>query len=396
MDRLITVLGATGSVGRATLDVVAAAQAARAEPRLAIDALTAGSNVADLVALARTHGARLAVIAEDRLYPDLRDGLFGTGIKPAAGAEALVEAAARPSAFVMAAIVGAAGLPPVLAAVRRGAAIGLANKEALVCAGPLIKREAWRFGARLIPVDSEHSAIFQAMTHPDRVDRLTLTASGGPFRTRPLETLAEVTPAEACRHPVWAMGAKISVDSATMMNKGLELIEAAYLFDVAESRIDVLIHPESIVHSLVSFIDGSVLAQLGSPDMKTPIACALAWPDRMAAPVERLNLATVGRLHFEAPDPQRFPALGLARRALAVAGAPTVLNAANEVAVAAFLAGKIRFPQITDCAASVLADYETAAHAPHRVAGTLAEVLELDAEARRWAGRWLDAQASVS
>jgi 1-deoxy-D-xylulose-5-phosphate reductoisomerase len=265
-------------------------------------------------------------------------------IEVGAGAGALEEAGARPADWVMSAIVGAAGLQPTLAAVRRGAMVALANKECLVCAGPLMLSAASESGAKLLPVDSEHNAIFQVLTHPERVEKLTLTASGGPFRAASLAAMARATPAEACAHPRWNMGRKISVDSATLMNKGLELIEAAYLFDKTDDKIDIVIHPESVVHSFVHYIDGSVLAQLGAADMRIPIAHALSWPDRSAVSTDRLDLAGTAVLHFEAPDAAKFPALGLCRAVLRAGGLrPTALNAANEEAVAAFLAGRIRF-----------------------------------------------------
>jgi 1-deoxy-D-xylulose-5-phosphate reductoisomerase len=330
--RRITVLGSTGSIGCNTVDLIE-----RNSEAFEIEALTAHQNVAVLSEQARRLRPKLAVIADENRYGDLKEALAGTGVGVAAGQEALVEAADRPADWVMAAIVGAAGLAPTLAAVRRGAAIALANKETLVCAGSLMVAEIARHGATVLPVDSEHNAIFQVLEtrHPETVERIILTASGGPFRDLSREAMAEVTPDQAVAHPNWDMGAKISVDSATMMNKGLELIEAYHLFGLPEPQIEILVHPQSVVHSMVAYIDGSVLAQLGQPDMRTPIAYALAWPARMAAPVERLDLAAIGQLTFEAPDPDRFPALRLARQALRAGGcAPTVLNAANEIAVA--------------------------------------------------------------
>lgn len=373
--RRLTILGSTGSVGTSTLDLVA-----RDPGAYAIEALTANANVAGLIEQARRFRPALAVIADDAGYAALKEGLKGTGVEAASGRRAVIEAAARPSDWVMAAIVGAAGLEPTVAALRRGAIVGLANKECLVCAGDLVTREVRASGATLLPVDSEHSAVFQVFEtdRRDAVDKIVLTASGGPFREKSLDAMRRVTPAEAVAHPNWTMGAKISVDSATMMNKGLEVIEAHHLFDLPEDRIDVIVHPQSIVHSMVSYIDGSVLAHLGSPDMRTPIAYALAWPQRMAAPVKPLDLAAIGRLTFEAPDPARFPALDLARQALRAGGsAPTVLNAANEIAVAAFLAGRIGFLDIAGVVQGTLE------RVPARPVATLEAVGETDAEARR-------------
>jgi len=373
-QKSVTILGATGSIGLNTLDLVS-----RHTDRFRIDALTANTSVAELAALARQHGARLAVIADLTLYGDLRDALAGSGIDAAAGPEALVEAASRPSDFVMAGIVGAAGLAPTLAAIRRGADVGLANKECLVCAGDIVMRDVRRFGGTLLPVDSEHNAIFQVFDR-DRaqaVRRIVLTASGGPFLDLGMEQMAHVTPAQAVAHPNWSMGAKISVDSATMMNKGLEMIEAWHLFPVADHQIDVLVHPQSVIHSMVEYVDGSTLAQLGSPDMRTPIASCLAWPERIAAPSPRLDLATLGQLTFQAPDPVRFPALRLARAAMeAGKGAPTVLNAANEVTVAAFLAGRIGFLRIAEIVEAALEMIDSGAP------DTIEAVMALDAETR--------------
>jgi 1-deoxy-D-xylulose-5-phosphate reductoisomerase len=373
--RRITVLGATGSIGRQTLSLVGD------EPeRFEVEALTAHQDVEGLAAAAIAHRARLAVIADPSRYRSLERALAGSGIEAAAGPEAVAEAAARPADWVMSAIVGAAGLAPTLAAIRRGAMVALATKESLVCAGRLLMAEVARSGSLLLPVDSEHNAIFQALKGEPAscVERLILTASGGPFRARPLAEMARVTPAEAIAHPNWSMGAKISVDSATMMNKGLELVEAHHLFALPEDQLDILVHPESIVHSLVAFCDGSCLAQLGQPDMRIPIAHTLGWPERLEAPTPRLDLAQVARLTFEAPDPVRFPALRLARQALrAGGGAPTVLNAANEVAVAAFLDGRIGFLEIAAVVEDVLG--HTAAPPP----GSLEEVVALDGEARR-------------
>lgn len=375
--RRVTILGSTGSVGRSTIDLVA-----REPERFPVEALTAQSNVALLAEQALLVKAKLAVIGDESLLAELRQRLTGSGIETAAGAGAIIEAAARPAEWVMAAIVGAAGLEPTLAAVRRGALVALANKESLVCAGALVMREAALRGATILPVDSEHNAIFQVFDFdaPDSIDRVILTASGGPFRTLNLSEMREVTPAQAIAHPVWSMGAKISVDSATLMNKGLEMIEASFLFPVPEERIEVLIHPQSVVHSLVSYLDGSVLAQLGTPDMRTPIAVALAWPARMATPAARLDLAAIAKLTFEVPDFARFPALNLARQALQTGGAaPTILNAANEVAVDAFLNGRIGFLDITRIVE------QTLARVPCGALDDLAAVREADGAARRYA-----------
>jgi 1-deoxy-D-xylulose-5-phosphate reductoisomerase len=342
--RGITILGSTGSIGRNTVELVEAC------PDLyRVEALTANCNVDLLADQARRLNARLAVVADEGAYGRLKDALAGTGIAVAAGPAAVVEAAQLPADWVMASIVGAAGLAPTLAAVRRGAVIGLANKECLVCAGALMMAEVAACGATLLPVDSEHSAIFQVLEarQPEAVEKIILTASGGPFRSRSLSEMEGMTPEQAVAHPNWSMGAKISVDSASMMNKGLELIEAHHLFAMPEARIDIVVHPQSVIHSMVSYVDGSVLAQMGSPDMRTPIAYALGWPKRIHAPAPRLDLAAIGQLTFEAPDPVRFPALRLARHALQRGGsAPTVLNAANEVAVQAFLSRGIGFLDI--------------------------------------------------
>lgn len=379
--RRITVLGSTGSVGSNTLDLVA-----RAPGAYVVEALTANGNVDLLAAQARHLGANLAVVADERRYADLKAALSGSGIEVAAGATAVVEAAARPADWVMAAIVGAAGLAPTLAAVGQGAVVALANKETLVCAGGLMTAEVRRSGATLLPVDSEHNAIFQVMdfAQPSAVDRIVLTASGGPFRESSLDAMAAATPEQAVAHPNWDMGAKISIDSATMMNKGLELIEAHHLFGLPPERVEVLVHPQSIVHSLVAYVDGSVLAQLGTADMRTPIAYTLAWPSRMTTPVKRLDLAEIGSLTFERPDETRFPALRLAREALIAGGtAPTVLNAANEVAVAAFLDRTIGFLDIASVVERTL----------QRVAAARIEGLEalwaVDREARARAQEFL-------
>jgi 1-deoxy-D-xylulose-5-phosphate reductoisomerase len=382
--RRITVLGATGSVGTNTLDLLK-----RNRERYVVEAITAHSNVELLAKQARQLQPRLAVVGDDRHYKTLKSALSGTGIEVAGGAAALIEAAMRPADWVMAAIVGAAGLKPTLAAVRRGAVVALANKECLVTAGQLMMREVAAAGATLLPVDSEHSAIFQCFDFECRqgIEKIILTASGGPFRSLSASEMELVTPAQAVRHPNWSMGAKISVDSATMMNKGLELIEAYHLFDLPSERIEILVHPQSVVHSLVAYVDGSVLAHLGTPDMRTPIASALGWPQRIAAPSARLNLAEIGQLSFQAPDFQRFPALRLAREALATGGlAPTALNAANEVAVQAFLDGKIGFASIARIVERILA------LAPRGQPDNLEDIAAADSAARELAAELLSSQ----
>jgi 1-deoxy-D-xylulose-5-phosphate reductoisomerase len=374
LKRRITILGSTGSIGCNTVELLAADRDA-----YAVEALVAQRNAQRLAEQAKGLNARLAVIADERQYGVLKEALAGTGIEAACGSDAVVEAARRPADWVMAAIVGAAGLAPTLAAVRRGACVALANKEVLVCAGALVTAEAKRHQATLLPVDSEHNAIFQCFDNKQRgaIEKIVLTASGGPFRTASVETMAAATPAQAVAHPNWRMGAKISVDSATMMNKGLEVIEAHHLFDLDSDRLDIVVHPQSVVHGLVYYTDGSVLAQLGSPDMRTPIANALGWPDRIPAPSPRLDLAKLAKLTFEAPEPDRFPALRLARAALiAGGGAPTVLNAANEVAVAAFLDEHIGF---LDIAATVERTLDRLAG---RGIAALDDIYALDDEAR--------------
>ena len=374
MKRKLAILGATGSVGKSTLDLVE-----RSPERFEVVALTAASNAAALAEAAKRTGAGLAVIADEARLPELRDALAGTGCRAAAGRDALIEAAAAEADWVMAAIVGCAGLEPVMAAVEAGRTVALANKEALVTAGSLMTEAAVRAGATILPVDSEHNAIFQCLagSRSQDIARLVLTASGGPFRKLSSAQMAAMTPEQAVAHPNWSMGAKISVDSATMMNKGLELIEAHQLFGLPGERIDILVHSQSVIHSLVEFIDGSVIAQLGAADMRIPIAYTLAWPERMATPAERLDLARIGSLDFEPPDLARFPALRLAREVLAAGGAaPIVLNAANEIAVAAFLERRIGF---TDIAATVARALETIdAGAPR----SIAEVIDIDSQVR--------------
>jgi 1-deoxy-D-xylulose-5-phosphate reductoisomerase len=377
--RRITVLGSTGSVGKSTVSLLEAAPKGQFD----IVALVAGRDWQGLAAQARRLKARHAVLADPSQYAALKEALAGTDIQVAAGPEAVIAAASLPADWTMAAIVGAAGLPATMAALARGGVMAIANKESLVCAGEPVLAAARAGGATILPVDSEHNAIFQAldMRDPSAVAKIILTASGGPCRTMSMAEMALVTPEVAVRHPVWSMGAKISVDSATMFNKGLELIEAARLFPVPESRIEVLVHPQSTVHGLVQYTDGSVLAQLGTPDMRTPIAHALAWPSRMAASVPPLDLIALGKLEFFAPDPVRFPALRLSREALrAAGGAPTILNAANEIAVGLFLEKRLRFLDI----AAVVEETLSRLGAPE--AADLPAIMAHDAAARSQAG----------
>ncbi len=374
----ITILGATGSIGTSTLDLVA-----RNRDQFEVLALTANGDVDGMAAAAKRVGAKRAVVADATRYDALKAALSGTGIEAAAGADAVCDAARMGADWTMAAIVGCAGLKPVMAAIENGGTLALANKEALVSAGEVMTRAVDAHGVTLLPVDSEHNAVFQCLdrTAPKGVARIILTASGGPFRTRSLDEMRGITPEQAVAHPNWSMGAKLSVDSATMMNKGLELIEAFHLFPVTADQLDILVHRQSVVHSMVEYIDGSVLAQMGSPDMRTPIAYALAWPERMETPCERLDLAKVARLDFEAADPVRFPAIGLAREALREGGArPAILNAANDVAVAAFLDGRAGFLEIAAIVADTLDRYDPLAP------DSLDAVLAIDAEARRIAG----------
>ncbi len=373
--RTVTVLGSSGSVGTSTVDLLAANP-----DRYRVRALVGGRNVALLASQARLLRAETAVIADPSCHAALGAALAGSGIKAASGPQAVLDAAALPADWTMAAITGAAGLPPTLAAIKRGGVIALANKEALVCAGEIMLAAVRQAGATLLPVDSEHNAIFQAMAdgNRDAIERITLTASGGPFRLSSLDEMTRATPEMALRHPVWSMGAKISIDSATMFNKGLELIEAARLFAMDEADIGVLVHPQSVIHGLVHYRDGSVLAQLGSPDMRIPIGHTLAWPGRIATSSPRLDLAALGVLEFHELDAVRFPALGLARNALrAGGGAPTILSAANEVAVEAFLAKRLGFTAIADLVASVLDRLGSPA------VDSLGDVLEWDGAARR-------------
>jgi 1-deoxy-D-xylulose-5-phosphate reductoisomerase len=374
MTRKLAILGATGSIGKSTLDLVE-----RNPEQFEVSSVTAATNVAALADIAKRTNASLAVIADQGRLDELRSLLAGTGCRVAAGEAALIEAALSDAELVIAAIVGCAGLEPVMAAVEAGRTVALANKEALVTAGVLMTDAAKASGATLLPVDSEHNAIFQCLagSRIDDVSRIVLTASGGPFLTSSAATIEAATPAQAVAHPNWSMGAKISVDSATLMNKGLELIEAHYLFGVPSKQLDVVIHPQSVIHSMVEFVDGSVLAQLASPDMRIPIAYALAWPERMNTPAQRLDLATIGRLDFEAPDVRRFPALRIAREALEAGGAaPVVLNAANEVAVADFLAGRTGFTDICHIVQEALNDAHY--HAPR----SIGDVLEIDRKTR--------------
>ena len=373
--RSVSVLGSTGSVGKSTVDLLLANP-----DRFRVRVLAGGRNVKLLAAQARALHAELAVIADLSCLPELEALLAGSGIAVAAGAEQVVAAAARPVDWTMAAITGAAGLPSTLAAIERGGAVALANKEALVCAGDVMLRAVAAAGATLLPVDSEHNAIFQAMAEGNgsAVERIVLTASGGPFRDTHVDDMARATPEAALRHPTWSMGAKISIDSATMFNKGLELIEAARLFGLDEARIGVLVHPQSVVHGIVQYRDGSMLAQMGAPDMRIPIAHALAWPGRLPTASPRLDLAALGRLDFFEPDPVRFPALRLARDALrSGGGAPTILSAANEVAVDAFLMRRLGFTEIAALVEAVLDRLGSP------LADTLEAVMELDAAARR-------------
>ena len=375
--RRITILGSTGSIGCQTIDLLE-----RTPEKYALVALTAAKNVDKLAEQARKLKPERAVIADETRYAALKEALAGTGIKVAAGAQAVKEAAEIDSDWVMSAIVGAAGLPGTLAAARRGATIAFANKETLVCAGELMMKLVADAGATLLPVDSEHNAIWQVFDFERReaIARLVLTASGGPFRTFTRDQMKDMTPEQAVKHPVWSMGAKISIDSATLMNKALEIIEAHHLFQMPSEKIDVLVHPQSVVHSMVEYEDGSLLAQMGSPDMRTPIGYALAWPARMATPAAKLDLAKIGQLTFESPDPVKFPALRLAREAMAKGGtAPAILSAANEVAVQAFLDKRIGFLDIERINESTL-------NAVKAVPLTDLDALSvLDAEARRFA-----------
>jgi 1-deoxy-D-xylulose-5-phosphate reductoisomerase len=382
----LCILGATGSIGQSTLDLV------RRQPdAFCVEVLTAQNNVDALAQAARDVHAKYAVIGDETQFGALQSALAGSGIVVSAGRQAMIDAAACGADWTMAAIVGTAGLEPVMAAISTGTTLALANKEALVSAGTIMTAAVAQYGGTLLPVDSEHNAIFQCFeTHNARqVRRVILTASGGPFRQMGANELSVVTPEQAVKHPNWSMGAKISVDSASLMNKGLELIEAYHLFPVEADQLDVIVHPQSVIHSMVEYQDGSVLAQLGSPDMRTPIAYCLSWPERMAAPVARLDFAEIAQLSFEAPDMVRFPCLRLAKEALAAGGgAPAILNAANEIAVGAFLDKRIGFAAIPIVVESVLAAYD----AP--VPANIADILALDSEARRRAAHQVEALAA--
>jgi len=393
--RRITILGATGSIGDSTLDLLDFA-AARGEAKIEIEALTANTNVKKLADHARKYRPNFVAIADEALGDDLKDALAGLDIEFGAGAAAVEDAAMRDADWVMAAIVGAAGLKPTLKAAERGADIALANKECLVCAGDVVTAAIRKAGGRLLPVDSEHNAIFQVFDfeRPHRVSKLILTASGGPFRTWTREQMAVATPAQAVAHPNWSMGAKISVDSATLMNKGLELIEATHIFPIPHEQIEILVHPQSVIHSMVEYVDGSVLAQLGTPDMRTPIASTLAWPDRTPSPSAKLDFAKVNNLTFEAPDSKRFPALRLAREAIAAGGIyPASLNAANEIAVAAFLSGGLKFLDIAAITEQVL-DMAGRCDGPASLT-SLEEAVAADEQARRMAREIVAARAAA-
>lgn len=382
MTRRVSIFGATGSVGLSTLDLIR-----QHRSKYQVVALSANGNARAIAQLAREFDAELAVVADESAYAELKEALAGTTIEVAAGPQALIEAARRDADWTMASIVGCAGLPSTMAAIEAGRTVALANKEALVSAGELMMAAVRRSGAVLLPVDSEHNAIFQCLSGGkiDQVRKITLTASGGPFRAFSLEEMRAVTPAQAVVHPNWDMGAKISIDSATMMNKGLELIEAYHLFPVGLDKLDILVHPQSVIHSMVEYVDCSTLAQLGSPDMRIPIASALAWPERIATTCKPLDLATIGQLTFERPDQLRFPALRLARAAITDGGAkPAIMNAANEVAVAAFLNGQIKFLEIV-----ALVDATLSAYVPNAPKG-LDDLFSIDAGARHYARRELE------
>jgi len=381
----LTVLGATGSIGRSTLDLLM-----RNKDRFEVEALVANSDVAGLADLARKANARCAVLADASKGKALAEALAGSGIAHGAGECAVLEAATRPADMVVAAIVGAAGLRPTMAALAPGRTIALANKECLVSAGEVFMKAAARVKASVLPVDSEHNAIFQVLEERNRADleKIIITASGGPFRTFSRSDMADVTPEQALKHPNWDMGARITIDSATMMNKGLELIEARHLFSVTPDQLDVLVHPQSVVHGLVQYKDGSLLAQLGSPDMRTPIAHCLAWPDRMETPVERLDLAAIGALHFEKPDLERFPALALAIEAMKHGGGATaVLNAADEVAVDAFLKKRLGYLQIAEAVRTVIEVMDSGGELGEPA--DVDDALRLDRQARIRCEEWI-------
>jgi 1-deoxy-D-xylulose-5-phosphate reductoisomerase len=386
----VTVLGATGSIGQSVADLIA-----RNPDRFEVVALVANSSADALAEMALRLNAKSAVLCDPRNFEDLKNRLSGSGIDTASGDQAVFEAVDRDTDLVIGAIVGAAGLLPTMAAIKPGRRIALANKECLVCAGELFMGKIAAEDAEILPVDSEHNAIFQVFeaSHPDSIEKVILTASGGPFRTMAFEDMVRVTPQQALKHPNWDMGARISIDSATMMNKGLEVIEAHHLFPVSADQLDVLVHPQSAVHGLVQYRDGSLLAQLGSPDMRTPIAHCMAYPRRMQTPVERLDLAKLGSLTFEAPDMKRFPALRIALEALRSGGtAPAVLNAADETAVAAFLKGAIGFMDIPAAVEEALSAFS--GKGKLMPAAAVEDVLALDQEARVWTGHWISSRAA--
>jgi 1-deoxy-D-xylulose-5-phosphate reductoisomerase len=390
LTRSVTILGSTGSIGVSTLDLLGHARDGGSE--IEFVSLTAGRNVALLAEQALEWRPKMAVIEDETLLPELRQRLAGSGVEASAGRAAVAEAADMDASWVMSSIVGAAGLAPTLTAARRGALVALANKESLVCAGPALLETARKAGGVVVPVDSEHSAIFQSLQENWKVSvaRLILTASGGPFRTWDRQSMSAATPEQAVAHPNWSMGAKISIDSATMMNKALEMIEAAYLFAMPPEQIDVLVHPQSIIHSMVEYTDGSTLAQLGPPDMRAPIAFALAWPDRISWPAPKLDLAAIGSLTFEAPDLERFPAIALARTALRIGGgAPAAMNAANEIAVAAFLARRIGFLDIASTVERVVEQLEAKGELRATDDDVLESAVAIDALARRTATEFL-------
>ncbi len=389
MTRRVSIFGSTGSIGKSAVDVVRHAQDTGSED-FEIVALVAGSDVRGLAAQARLLQPEVAVIADESRLQDLRDALKGTGIEVAAGARALIEAAQRPCDRFLAAIVGAAGLESTLAAIRSGNDVAIANKESIVCGGPLMLAEAKRSAARILPVDSEHSAIFQCLGDGRFVEQMTITASGGPFRTSTIAQMAAATPAQAAAHPVWPMGMKNSIDSATLMNKALEFIEAAVLFDIPQSAIDVLVHPQSIIHGMVHFEDGSVIAQLATPDMKTPISYALGWPDRIGTTVARLDLAQLSRLDFHAVDETRFSAIRLAREAMRLGpGARVVLNCANEAAVSAFAGGKCGLLDISLSVEDALERFSSSEFASSKC-DTLEEIAELGRYGQFLVSDWLE------
>ena len=385
VKRSVSIFGSTGSIGRSTLSVIESHGGAEAYE---IIALTGGANAHLLAEQARAVRAQIAVIQDEAALPALRDALSGSGIEASAGDAAIVEAAARGADIAVSAIAGAAGLYPTLAAVQAGSTIALANKESMVCAGDLVRREAKKSDVSILPVDSEHNAIFQVLEahHSKAIERIILTASGGPFRSHTLEQMRDVTPAQAIAHPNWSMGIAISLDSATMFNKGLELIEAEQLFPVVESQIEILVHPQSVIHSMVGYSDGSILAQLGVPDMCTPIAYALGWPDRVTAPVERLDFASLACLNFEAPDETRFPALRIAREALKAGGlAPCFLNGAKEIAAKAFIEQDITFLEIASVVEEVLQAFDNGS-----AAASVEEVIAVDTQARALAREMIE------